>query len=56
MNLPKNIRVGAFLRNGKIHIPTSESIFEVNDDVVFFAETSCIKKLEKLLSIKSVNS
>ena len=50
MNLPKNIRVGAFLRNEKIFIPNSESIFEVNDDVVFFSETSCIKKLEKLLS------
>ena len=53
MNLPKNIRVGAFLRNGKIIIPNSESIFEVNDDVVFFSETSCIKKLEKLLSARS---
>lgn len=51
MDLPKNIRVGAFLRNGKILIPNSESVFEVNDDVVFFSETSCIKKLEKLLSV-----
>jgi len=50
MSLPKNIRVGAILRNGKIIIPNSESIFEINDDVVFFSETSCIKKLEKLLS------
>ena len=50
MKLPKEIRVGAFLRDGKIIIPNSESIFEVNDDVVFFSETSCIKKLEKLLS------
>ena len=46
MDLPKNIRVGAILRNKKIFIPNSESIFEVNDDVVFFSETSCIKKLE----------
>ena len=50
MNLPKNIRVGALLRNGKIIIPNSQSTFEVNDDVVFFSETNCIKKLEKLLS------
>ena len=53
MNLPKNIRVGAFLRNEKIFIPNSESVFEINDDVVFFSETSCIKKLEKLLSESS---
>ena len=53
MDLPKNIRVGAILRNKKIIIPNSETIFEVNDDVVFFSETSCIKKLEKLLSTVS---
>ena len=53
MNLPKNIRVGALLRNGKIIIPNSDSIFEINDDVVFFSETSCIKRLEKLLSVRS---
>ena len=52
MKLHKNIRVGAILRKGKILIPNSETVFEVNDDVVFFSETSCIKKLDKLLSIK----
>ena len=51
MGLPKNVRVGAILRNEKIHIPNSSTVFEINDDVVFFSETSCIKKLEKLLSI-----
>jgi len=51
MNLPKNIRVGAILRKDNIYIPNSETSFEVNDDVVFFSETNCIKKLEKLLSI-----
>ena len=52
MDLLKNIRVGAILRKDKILIPNSETIFEVNDDVVFFSETSCIKKLEKLLSTR----
>ena len=51
INLPKNIRVGAILRNEKIIIPTSETIFQEKDDVVFFCETSSIKKLESLLSI-----
>ena len=50
MNLPKNIRVGAISREDKIIIPNSETIFQVNDDVVFFSETNCVKKLEKLLS------
>ena len=52
MQLTKNIRVGAVVRKDKILIPTSETVFEVNDDVVFFSETSCIKKLDKLLSIR----
>ena len=51
MQLPKNIRVGAVLRDKNILIPTSETIFKANDDVVFFSETSGIKKLEKLLSV-----
>ena len=50
MSLPKNIRVGAISREDKIIIPNSETIFQVNDDVVFFSETNCVKKLEKLLS------
>ena len=41
-----------FLRNKKIIIPNSETIFEENDDVVFFSETDSVKKLEKLLSIR----
>ena len=52
MNLSKNIRVGAILRDKKIIIPNSETIFKENDDVVFFSETTSVKKLEKLLSIR----
>ena len=51
MNLPKNIRIGAILRDKKIIIPNSETIFQEGDDVVFFAETSSVKILEKFLSI-----
>ena len=52
MELPKSIRIGAILRDKKIIIPNSETIFEENDDVVFFSETDSVKKLEKLLSIR----
>lgn len=52
VNLPKNIRVGAILRNKEIIIPNSETIFKEKDDVVFFCETKSIKKLESLLSIR----
>ena len=39
-------------RNKKILIPKSDTTFKENDDVVFFSETSSVKKLEKLLSIR----
>ncbi|SVE17884.1 uncharacterized protein METZ01_LOCUS470738, partial [marine metagenome] len=52
IDLPKSIRVGAILRKDNIIIPNSETIFEENDDVVFFSETKSIKKLEKLLSLR----
>ena len=52
MNLPKNIRVGAILRNKKIMIPNSETVFKESDDVVFFSETASINKLEKLLTAR----
>ncbi len=50
LNLPKGIRIGSILREKKVIIPNSDTIFRENDDVVFFAETECIKILEKLLS------
>ena len=52
LNLSKSIRIGAILRQNKIIIPNSDTIFEVNDDVVFFSETNFIKQLEKLLSTR----
>ena len=50
LNLPKGIRIGSILRDKKVIIPNSETVFKENDDVVFFAETELIKNLEKLLS------
>ena len=38
------------MRETKVIIPNSQTVFKENDDVVFFAETNCIKQLEKLLS------
>ena len=50
LNLPKGIRIGSILRDKSVIIPNSQTVFKENDDVVFFAETDCIKNLEKLLS------
>ena len=51
IDLAKSIRVGAILRDDKIIIPNSETIFHEKDDVVFFSESKSIKTLEKLLSV-----
>lgn len=51
IDLPKSIRVGAILRSDIVIIPNSETLFQENDDVVFFAESKSIKTLEKLLSV-----
>jgi len=51
LNLPKGIRIASILRENKIIIPNSITIFKENDDVVFFSETKYISKLESLLSI-----
>ena len=50
VELPKGIRIGSIFRDNRIIIPNSNTIFKENDDVVFFAETKYIGKLEKLLS------
>ena len=50
LKLPKSIRIASILRDNKIIIPNSSTIFKENDDVVFFAETKYINTLEKLLS------
>ena len=52
IELPKSIRIGAILRKEDIIIPNSETVFLENDDVVFFAESKSVKKLEQLLSVK----
>jgi len=50
LNLPKGIRIASIFRDNKIIIPNSNTNFVENDDVVFFAETQFIKKLESLLT------
>ena len=50
LSLPKGIRIASILRDKKIIIPNSITVFKENDDVVFFAETQYINKIEKLLS------
>ena len=52
IDLPKNVRVGSILRNKEIIIPNSKTIFKKDDDIVFYAEKSSVKRLEELLDMK----
>ena len=52
IDLPKNVKVGAILRDSKVIIPNSETVFKIDDDVVFYSDTSSIKKLEELLAFQ----
>ena len=53
IEFPKNVKVGSILRNNNVIIPNSRTIFNVDDDVVFYAEKKSIKKLEELLATKT---
>ena len=50
IELPKNVRIGAVLREEEVIIPNSKTTFKIKDDVIFYSDKSSIKKLEKLLS------
>ncbi len=47
LNLPKGIRIGSILRDKKVIIPNSQTIFKANDDVVFFCRNRVYKKIRK---------
>ena len=52
IDLPKNVKVGAILRDSIVIIPNCETVFKIDDDVVFYSDTSSIKKLEELLAFQ----
>ena len=52
-NLPKEIRIGAIVRNKTVIIPKSDSIFEKKDLVVFLTKRDYLEKVESLFRISS---
>ena len=52
-NLPKEIRIGAIVRNKTVIIPKSDSIFEKKDLVVFLTKREYLEKVESLFRISS---
>lgn len=52
IKFPKGALVGAIIRDGKIIIPTGNTVIESKDRLIFFALRDVIPKLEKLLTVK----
>ncbi len=53
-NLPKEIRIGAIVRNKEVIIPKSDFIFEKKDLVVFLSKREHLGKVESLFRISSL--
>ena len=47
---PENALVGAIVRDGKMQIPTGDTLIQPGDDVVVFALPDAIPKIEKLFT------
>ncbi len=47
---PRNALIGAIVRDGKMQIPTGDTLIQPGDDVVVFALPDAIPKIEKLFT------
>ena len=54
LNLPKSLRIASILRDNKIIIPNSSTIFKENDDVVFISLLKSIRKAEDLFQVSEI--
>ncbi|MEG9862474.1 MAG: Trk system potassium transporter TrkA [Parvularculales bacterium] len=50
--LPKNVSVGAIVREDEVIAPRGNTIVESNDRVILFAERGAIGEVEKILSVR----
>ena len=53
-NLPKEVRIGAVLREDKVIIPRSNFVFQKDDKVVFLAKKDSISVVENIFRISSI--
>jgi trk system potassium uptake protein TrkA len=53
-DLPEDIRIGAILRDDKVIIPRSDSVFQKDDKVVFLAKKESISVVENIFRISSI--
>jgi trk system potassium uptake protein len=52
IELPKDIMIGAILRDGAVVIPNDSTIIEENDRIIILATTKAVKKVEQIFSVR----
>ena len=52
IGIPKGAIVIGIIHEGKIEIPSGESIIRTNDRVIIFAKRQVVSKIEKILTVK----
>jgi trk system potassium uptake protein TrkA len=51
-DLPDGVLIGAIVRNGEVIIPRSNTVMQVYDRVVLFAETAAVRAIEGLFAVR----
>jgi trk system potassium uptake protein len=51
-DLPDGVLIGAIVRNGDVIIPRSNTVMQVYDRVVLFAETAAVRAIEGLFAVR----
>lgn len=52
INLPKGVVIGAIVRDGDVVVPKGNTVIQVRDRVVLFAETKAVRRIEKMFSVQ----
>ena len=52
VDLPKEARFGAILRDGQIIVPRPQTVVEGGDRIVLFAATQAVREVERLFSVR----
>ena len=51
-DLPHGVLIGAIVRGGEVIIPRGNTVMQVDDRIVLFAETSAIRAIESLFAVR----
>lgn len=55
LSLPKKVLVLAYMRENKVNIPHGQTVFQVDDHVIFLGEQEAMRELDELVGERPVN-